>query len=140
MAQLAGYVSEHSAYHHGEASLQSTIINMAQNFVGSNNINLLSPNGQFGTRLQGGKDAASARYIFTCLSPITRYLFHEADDKLLSYLEDDGQAVEPRWYMPVLPTCPVNGANGIGLATDLCAQLQPARPAGELAALASPLS
>jgi DNA topoisomerase-2 len=61
VAQLAGYVSEHSAYHHGEASLQSTIIGLAQDFVGSNNLNLLYPSGQFGTRLQGGKDAASAR-------------------------------------------------------------------------------
>ena len=52
MAQLSGYVSEHAAYHHGEASLQSTIVGMAQSFVGSNNINLLAPKGQFGTRLQ----------------------------------------------------------------------------------------
>lgn len=55
MAQLAGYVSEHAAYHHGEMSLNATIVGMAQNFVGSNNINLLFPSGQFGTRLQGGK-------------------------------------------------------------------------------------
>lgn len=72
MVQLAGYVSEHSAYHHGEVSLQQAIVGMAQNFVGSNNINLLRPNGQFGTRLQGGKDAASARYVrHTCTPPDT---------------------------------------------------------------------
>ena len=52
MAQLAGSVAEHSAYHHGEASLMATIIGLAQNYVGSNNINLLYPSGQFGTRLQ----------------------------------------------------------------------------------------
>jgi DNA topoisomerase-2 len=114
VAQLAGYVSEHSAYHHNEVSLQSTIVGMAQDYVGSNNINLLRPNGQFGTRLQGGKDAASARYIFTCLSAITRTLFHESDDRLLDYLTDDGQTVEPRFYVPVLPMVLVNGANGIG--------------------------
>ena len=45
MAQLAGYVSEHSAYHHGEASLSSTIVGLAQDFVGSNNVNLLYPSG-----------------------------------------------------------------------------------------------
>ena len=55
VAQLAGSVGEKSAYHHGEASLMGTIINLAQDYVGSNNINLLLPNGQFGTRLQGGK-------------------------------------------------------------------------------------
>lgn len=67
VAQLAGAVGEMSAYHHGEQSLMSTIVNLAQNFVGSNNINLLMPIGQFGTRLQGGKDSASPRYIFTQL-------------------------------------------------------------------------
>ncbi|CAK8988494.1 DNA topoisomerase 2 (DNA topoisomerase II), partial [Durusdinium trenchii] len=70
VAQLSGYVAEQSAYHHGESSLQGTIIGMAQNFVGSNNINLLEPRGQFGSRLQGGKDHAAARYIFTCLSKV----------------------------------------------------------------------
>ena len=64
VAQLAGYVSEQTAYHHGEQSLHSTIINMAQRFPGSNNLPLLDPIGQFGTRLSGGKDAASARYFF----------------------------------------------------------------------------
>ena len=47
-------VSEMSGYHHGEASLNGGIIHMAQNFVGSNDINYLKPNGQFGTRLAGG--------------------------------------------------------------------------------------
>lgn len=88
VAQLAGYVSEHSSYHHGEVSLAGTIVNMAQDFVGSNNANLLLPVGQFGTRLQGGKDCASPRYIFTKLSPITRAMFNKSDDQLLSYLSD----------------------------------------------------
>lgn len=114
VAQLAGYVAEHSAYHHGEASLGSTIVGLAQNFVGSNNIQLLEPIGQFGTRLQGGKDAASARYIFTSLSPITRSIFHPADDALLAYLDDDGQRIEPEWYVPVVPMVLVNGSEGIG--------------------------
>ena len=91
VAQFSGYVSENSAYHHGEASLQGAIINMAQDFVGSgNNINLLLPNGQFGTRLQGGKDSASPRYIFTELNPITRKIFINEDDDVLNYLDDDG--------------------------------------------------
>jgi DNA topoisomerase-2 len=51
VAQFTGYVSEQSCYHHGEASLNQAIVGMAQNFVGSNNINLLEPSGQFGTRL-----------------------------------------------------------------------------------------
>ena len=114
VAQLAGYVSEHSAYHHGEASLQSTITNMAQNYVGSNNVNLLVPSGQFGTRLLGGKDAASPRYIFTRLDPVARTIFQEADEASIEYLDDDGFSIEPKWYMPVVPMVLLNGADGIG--------------------------
>lgn len=114
VAQLSGYVAEHSAYHHGEVSLCSTIIGMAQNFVGSNNINLLLPIGQYGTRNQGGKEAASPRYIFTSLNPVTRYLYHEDDDALLNYLEDEGQSIEPDYYLPIIPLVLVNGADGIG--------------------------
>ncbi|KAI3440827.1 DNA topoisomerase 2 [Psidium guajava] len=114
VAQFSGYVSEHSAYHHGEQSLASTIIGMAQDYVGSNNINLLMPNGQFGTRNMGGKDHASSRYIYTKLSPITRFLFPKDDDNLLNYLNEDGQSIEPAWYMPVLPMVLVNGSEGIG--------------------------
>lgn len=114
VAQLTGYCAEHTAYHHGEASLQSTIIGMAQDFVGSNNMNLLVPSGQFGTRLTGGKDAASPRYIFTHLEPIARILFPEADDILLEHREDDGQAIEPYFYCPIIPLLLVNGSQGIG--------------------------
>ena len=114
VAQFSGYVSEHSAYHHGEASLNGAIVKMAQNFVGSNNINLLEPNGQFGTRLQGGDDAASERYIFTLLNPLTRSIFPEADDAVLIYKDDDGTLVEPEYYVPIIPFCLMNGISGIG--------------------------
>ena len=114
VAQLAGYISEHSAYHHGEASLYGTIIGMAQSFCGSNNINLLTPSGQFGTRRMGGKDAASPRYVFTKLEQITRAIFHPDDDELLNYLSDDGVSIEPEYYMPVIPMVLVNGSDGIG--------------------------
>ena len=121
VAQLSGSVSELSGYHHGEASLNKGITMLAQNFVGSNNINLLTPNGQFGTRLEGGSDAASERYIFTELSPLTRLIFPEADDKVLDYLDDDGQLVEPRFYAGVIPMLCVNGCKGIGtgFSTDI---------------------
>ena len=177
MAQLAGYVAEHTAYHHGEESLHGTIVNMAQDFVGTNNLPLLLPSGQFGTRsvllsspfslsfvflpspssayhttrtrcekilstwlsimgssflpssgqlrtrpplyalslfflsvllaffdascyrLQGGKDAASARYIFTRLAPLTRTLFPDLDDPILNYLEEDGDRIQPEYFV-----------------------------------------
>ena len=121
VAQLSGYTSEHAAYHHGEQSLNTTIVNMAQNYTGSNNINLLEPNGQFGTRLQGGNDSASERYIFTQLNKITRIIYPPLDDKVLEYMDDDGSLVEPKWYIPIIPMILVNGSKGIGtgFSTDI---------------------
>ena len=121
VAQFSGYVSEQSGYHHGEASLNGAIVGMAQDYVGSNNVNLLLPNGQFGTRLQGGKDSASERYIFTQLNQITRYIYRKEDDPVLEYLEDDGDPVEPRYYVPIVPMVLVNGGKGIGtgFSTDI---------------------
>jgi DNA topoisomerase II len=114
VAQFAGYVSEHTGYHHGEASLNETIIGMAQDFMGANNIPWLVPQGQFGTRIQGGKDAASPRYIHTYLQPRIRKIIREEDFEILKYRDDDGLPVEPEWYAPVLPMILVNGARGIG--------------------------
>ena len=114
VAQLAGYVSENAAYHHGEASLQGAIIGMAQTFVGSNNINLLMPNGQFGTRLMGGSDSASPRYIHTELNKLVDYIYPQSDFPLLEYTEDDGLKVEPKYYVPILPMVLINGMTGIG--------------------------
>ena len=114
VAQLAGYVSEHGAYHHGEASLNGAIINLAQNYVGTNNINLLMPEGQFGSRVLNGQDSAAPRYIFTYLSKITHLLFNKDDYPLLKLTEDDGQTVEPLFYMPILPIILINGTTGIG--------------------------
>lgn len=114
VAQLAGYIGEHTAYHHGEASLQGTVVGLAQDFVGSNNMNLLVPSGQFGSRLEGGKDHASARYISTRLSPWTKRLFCESDGPILKWLTDDGKTIEPEFFVPILPMVLVNGCEGIG--------------------------
>lgn len=121
VAQFSAYTSKESGYHHGEASLNAAIVGMAQNFVGSNNINLFTPNGQFGTRLQGGKDSASERYIFTQLNKITRTIFQQTDDNILEYLNDDGLSVEPIYYAPIIPMILVNGSKGIGtgFSTDI---------------------
>lgn len=114
VAQLAAYVSETTAYHHGEVSLADTIVKMAHDYTGSNNMNYLEPCGQFGTRLMGGKDASQTRYIFTKLMPHTRKLFDPNDDAVLTYLVDEGKSIEPEYFVPVLPTVLVNGTEGIG--------------------------
>jgi DNA topoisomerase-2 len=115
VAQLAAYVSEHSCFHHGEASMQGTLIGMAQSYVGSgNNVPMLEAIGQFGTRLNGGSDAASPRYIHTRLSQAAMKMFPKEDDAILEWLDDDGISVEPRHYLPVLPLVLLNGSMGIG--------------------------
>lgn len=114
VSQFAGYVSEHTEYHHGEASLYAAIIQMAQNFWCSNNINLLSPDGQFGSRLCGGKDSSSPRYIYTKLTEITRYIFSVEDEPILEYIVEEGNKVEPITYYPIIPMILVNGTKGIG--------------------------
>lgn len=114
VGQLASYVADVSCYHHGEDSMAATIVNMAQNFVGSNNLNVLEPCGQFGSRKEGGKDASAARYIYTRLTAPARALFNPADDPLLHYNNEEGRVIEPRWFAPVIPLVLINGAEGIG--------------------------
>lgn len=116
VVQLAGYVAEKTSYHHGEQNLYETITRMANCYPGSNNIPLFYRDGQFGTRLSGGKDAANARYIFTKLDALTRLLFRQEDDCLLENIIDAGDAVEPRYYVPILPTILINGCT-IGIGT-----------------------
>ena len=114
VARFAAYVAEVSDYHHGETSLQQAIIGMAQNFIGSNNINLLMPNGQFGSRIQGGDDHASPRYISTMLNPLTMFIYREEDFPILNYKKEDSILIEPEYYIPIIPMVLINGCSGIG--------------------------
>lgn len=121
VAQLAGIVAAHTKYAHGEVSLQDCITGMAQRFPGSNNLTILDDKGAFGSRMQNGKDAASARYIYTALTPDARKLFPKEDDCILDYRTEEGSVVEPRFYVPTLPLLLLNGTTGIatGFSTDL---------------------
>ena len=114
VVQLAGYISDVAEYHHGETSLQGAIVNMAQDYVGSNNLNVLTPNGNFGTRRTGGKDASSARYIFTQLNQLVPYIFRKEDECITKHIIEDGKKVEPELYPTIIPMVLVNGTEGIG--------------------------
>jgi DNA topoisomerase-2 len=115
VGQLAPKVAELTDYHHGEQSLNMAVIGMAQDFINSNNLNLLEPHGAFGTRLvSNGADAASPRYIFTQVAPIATKLFDNRDNGLIKQLESDGMKIEPEYYAPVLPMILINGTLGIG--------------------------
>ncbi|XP_065203232.1 DNA topoisomerase 2-like [Planococcus citri] len=111
VAQLAGSVADSMCYFHGE----DMIVKLAQNYVGSCNINLLEPIGQFGSRLQGGGDAANPRCISTKLNTITRLIFHPEDDDLLKYRTEENRQFEPEYYAPIVPMLLINGAEGIGV-------------------------
>jgi DNA topoisomerase II len=126
VSQLAGFVSDKAAYHHGEASLTGAIIGLAQNFVGSNNINILKPIGQYGSILRGGKDSASPRYIFTMLEVLTTTIFNEMDNPVLTNQYEDGMLIEPEFYCPIIPMVLINGIEGIG--TGFSTKIPPYNP------------
>lgn len=114
VSQFGCFVSERNAYQHGESILYDSIIKMAQNFVGRNNLPLFDDVGQFGSRIMNGKDASDPRYIFTRPTAIFPYIFRYEDRKLLDFLTSElGKKVEPRRFYPVIPTLLVNGAEGV---------------------------
>ena len=121
LGRLAGEIQRDTAYHHGPDSLMGTIIRMAQGFVGTNNIPLLIPNGNFGSRKKGGKDHAAPRYPSTMLEHIASIIFPEIDDALLTQLEDTDGKIEYSTYYPIIPMILVNGATGLacGSSTEI---------------------
>lgn len=114
VAQFSSLIIEKSQYHHGNKSMEDTIVGMAQDFVGSNNMPYFTKEGQFGTRVKGGKDASSSRYIFTKPAWWMNYVYRPEDTPLLNYLEEEGEKIEPEVYLPIIPLCLVNGSQGIG--------------------------
>jgi DNA topoisomerase-2 len=112
--QLVATVATATAYHHGEASLTETVVGMAQDHVGTNDLALLVPQGQFGSRLQPPRVHAAPRYLHTRLDPVASALFPAQDDAILQRRVEDGAPVEPHHLLPVLCLAIVNGASGIG--------------------------
>ncbi|GKC49910.1 DNA topoisomerase 2 [Tanacetum coccineum] len=127
VTQFSIYVPDHSPYHDGEVTLVGTIIGMAQNYVGSNNINLLQSNMQLGTRRRGGKDHdhADGTLLSTWLAPITQYLFHKDDELLLDYYKENGQSIEPAWFIPIIPMVLVNGSEARGALSSFIPNYNP---------------
>ena len=107
--QLAGKVAADAFYHHGNLSLENAIVTMAQSF--KNNMSLLDEIGQFGS-LRSPKPGA-ARYIGTKLNRNFRLLYK--DFELLEHKEEEGQQIEPRFFLPIIPTVLINGSLGVGV-------------------------
>lgn len=112
VAQLAGFASLRTHYDHGEASMGGTIVGLAQRFPGANNVNLFEPIGQFGSILSAIPSAT--RYIYTKPSQLLKNYLRVEDNCILDFNYRDGDRVEPKYYLPVLPMWAVNGALGIG--------------------------
>jgi DNA topoisomerase-2 len=112
VSRLAPAVAEETEYLHGEASLQGVIINMSQNFVGSNNFSILEPKGNFGSRQIPASSAP--RYIFSKKSNYFDKIFNKLDDAILSHQEFEGNAIEPKFYIPIVPLLLINGSEGMG--------------------------
>lgn len=110
--RIAAAAASTTDYHHGVGSLEGTIVGLAQDYAGSNNIPLFEKFGQFGDRLN--KRPSASRYIKTRLAPWFRQLIRKDDDLIFEHVMSNGMAVEPRFFCPILPLVLVNGAEGMG--------------------------
>ena len=114
IAQFMGYVAENTEYEHGEANLGETIMRMCQDHPGANNLPLITGKGEYGSRVKNGADFADPRYVFMARASLMDKVIRKEDNVLLDYLTSEGKLIEPRFYIPILPLCAVNGAEGIG--------------------------
>jgi DNA topoisomerase II len=112
VANLAPTTAKETEYLHGESSLYGVIVGMATKYVGTNNINLLVPSGNFGKRFI--TDYSAPRYIYTYSAPRFDEIFDKRDEDLLHFQEFEGSIIEPSYYVPTLPLLLVNGSEGIG--------------------------
>jgi DNA topoisomerase II len=110
---LIGDIKSTTGYHHAGKGLEEIIINMGRGFVGTNNIPLLTNDGEYGTRTFGGKDHAAPRYLFTCLEEVVATIFPKDHEELYQHLYDNKDKIEFEQYMPVIPMILINPSNGI---------------------------
>ncbi|AYN55391.1 DNA topoisomeerase [Dickeya phage Coodle] len=116
--RLGMFAAARTNYKSGGENMSGTIVNMAQNFPGTNNIPYFDRDGQFGSIM--GKSASSARYISVAVSDVIRKIFRKEDEGILEYNYLVDEKLEPKFFLPILPMFLVNGINGIGsgYATD----------------------
>ena len=138
VATAQSWVDADTNYHHAPDSLGKTIVRLSQMFVGKQNMNFFVPVGQFGTRRDGGQTFGSTRYIFTKISPLTRYLFREEDDHILTEQIDEDHVIEPLNLAPIIPLILVNGSSAI--STGYSSQIPCYRPEDLITRIRSKLS
>lgn len=111
VARLASTIAEHTEYLHGELGLAGVMVNLAQNFVGANNIPFIQRDGNFGTRHKPA--AAAPRYIKTRKEDYLDKIYMKEDYPVLIKQKFEGINIEPRYLVPIIPMLLVNGSEGI---------------------------
>lgn len=114
--QIASHSDMITCYKHGPTCLADTIINMTQDFIGSNNMAYFQGHGQFGTRDAGGKDAANPRYPENSLPWWIDSIYRKEDRLLEKRIVEDGEKRECENFFPIIPMHLVNGQVGVGSA------------------------
>lgn len=116
VARIASKVGEVTQYHHGDKNMQDTIIKMAQDFIGSNNMGYFKKEGQFGSRADGGSRAADGRYSETQLNWWIPYVYYKESVNMIEKRVVDDEKIEPYWLPGVIPMGIVNGTLGVATA------------------------
>jgi DNA topoisomerase-2 len=113
--QLGGRIAADAQYHNGDMSLNATIVGMAQSF--KNSLPLLDEVGQFGSLRSPG--AGAPRYISTKLNSNFRLIYK--DFELVEKQYEEGYEIEPKFFLPIIPTVLLNGSSGIavGFSTNI---------------------
>ena len=124
VSQLDSKVAEFTEYLHG--SMAGVIVNLAQSHPGTNNLNMLYPEGNFGTRLI--PDASAPRYIYTFGTKDFFDVFNKEDNPILEHQEFEGHRIEPKFMLPRLPLLLVNGSEGI--SSGFAQKILPRNPLG----------
>lgn len=109
LLNLSGETMNLALYNHGDASLNGGIVTLCQphNFL----LNPLQSAGQVGS-LRDPNACASPRYLSIQLSQFAD--IWRTDMDLLKYLNEEGQQVEPNYFLPIIPVVLCN--RQIGLA------------------------
>lgn len=113
VSALASSIIMEAGYLHGDSGIQGTIVTLATDYCGANNLPYIKGEGSFGTRLI--PEASAPRYIFARMADYSDLIFRKSDDENLISQEFEGDEIEPRFYVPTLPMILVNGAEGIGV-------------------------
>ena len=124
VSRLQSSVSEETEYLHGEDGVGKVIVNMAQNFTGTNNIPLLQRNGNFGNR--HSPTPSASRYIYTQKELYLDDVFNKYDTKVLEEQHFEGVKIEPKFYVPIIPLLLVNGS--VGISTGFSQKILPRDP------------